>query len=470
MHPPYNTGNEGWVYNDNVKAPVIKEWLGKTVGKEGEDLTRHDKWLCMMMPRLKLLKELLTEDGVIFLSIDDNEQANLKLLMDEVFGEQNFIGNFIKQSKVGGGSDSKYIVQEHEYAICFAKNISILPDFFTNHEDEYLKRYKEEDLIGKYFWDTFARPGLSSPINYDITAPDGSIINGDWIRSKTRFEKDLQDEEIRFVQKKDKSWSIQFKQRLNQDGKKPRSMTMNFGGTIEGKNDVKEIFNDEKIFNYPKSVAYIKQLISVATNPGDIILDSFAGSGTTAQAVLELNKEDGGNRKFILVEMEEYANTITAERVRRVIKGVPNSKKEYLKAGLGGDFSYFQLGSAIEMEGLLEGNNLPSWIEMARYLYYTSTGEQWDESSIKGIDPTKSNTPIKIGSSNHYEVYMMYQPDIAWLKNNALTLDMVRAMKTPTDTKRNLIFGPSKYIDDDNLRLYKTLFQLLPYEIYKMDR
>jgi adenine-specific DNA-methyltransferase len=167
--------------------------------------------------------------------------------------------------------------------------------------------------------------------------------------------------------------------------------------------------------------------------------------------------------------MEEYANTITAERVRRVIKGVPNSKKEYLRAGLGGDFSYFQLGSAIEMEGLLEGNNLPSWIEMARYLFYTSTGEQWDESFVKNIDQSQ-NTPIKIGSSNHYEVYMMYQPDIAWLKNNALTLDMVRAMKTPTDTKRNLIFGPSKYIDDDNLRLYKTLFQLLPYEIYKLEK
>lgn len=320
IDPPYNTGNTTWVYNDNMDSPIIKKWLKNTVN--AEDLSRSDKWLCMMYPRLKLLRELLKDDGVIFISIDDAEVAHLRMICDEIFGKDNFVGKFIKQSKVGGGSDSKHIVKEHEYLLIYSKNINNLDELFMDFDENYLKRYKDKDEKGYFFWDTFARPGLKNPIKYKIPTPNGDFIDGEWIRSEKRFYEDYKNGEIKIFQKNDNSWGVHFKQYLNIQGKKPRSLTTDFGGTIEGKNQIKEIFNDDKIFPYPKASSFIKQLIHIfSTSKNDIILDSFAGSGTTAHAVLEQNKQDGGNRKFILIETMDYAKDITAERVKRVVQG-----------------------------------------------------------------------------------------------------------------------------------------------------
>ncbi len=198
------------------------------------------------------------------------------------------------------------------------------------------------------------------------------------------------------------------------------------------------------------------------TNDNDIILDSFAGSGTTAHAVLELNKEDGGNRKFILVEQEDYANTITAERVRRVIKGVKTAKSENLNNGTGGTFSYFQLGDSIEMESILTGKSLPSYEELARYLFYTATGQEFHEKKI-------NRKTHFIGETEHYELYMLYEPNIDWLKQNALTLDGVRSMPKHTG-KQRLVFAPAKYVDDYTLLEYRIDFCQLPYEIYRIQK
>ena len=305
IDPPYNTGNDSFGYNDNFN---------------------HSTWLTFMKNRLEAARKLLRDDGVIFISCDDNEQAYLKVLMDEVFNRENFIANLIKQSKVGGGSDTKHIVKEHEYIICYAKNIEQLPEMFTKHEEQYLNRYKEKDKNGRFFWDTFARPGLKNPITYIVKAPDGTMIKGDWIRSKKRFEDDLKNGEVRFIKLSSGKWSIQFKQRLNEAGKKPRSLAINIGGTIEGKKDIKELFGDDRIFLYPKSVAMIKFLLKIVDDRNAMILDFFVGSGTTAQAVLELNKEDGGNRKFILCEQMEYVEKITVERIKKVIKNLAKDK------------------------------------------------------------------------------------------------------------------------------------------------
>jgi adenine-specific DNA-methyltransferase len=313
IDPPYNTGND-FIYKDDFKK--LKEESDKEEGEldeNGERLIKnqrssarfHSNWLNMMYPRLKVAKDLLSDDGVIFISIDDNEVANLRKICDEIFGEENFVGVFIRQSKIGGGSDSKYIVKEHDYILVYCKDILYLDEMFIEHDEEYLKRYKEKDEFGRYFWDTFARPGLKNPINYDIMAPDGTIINGDWIRSKERFEKDLKNGEIRFVKKDDGSWSIQFKQRLNEKGKKPRSLTTNFGGTVEGKQDISELFNSDKIFPYPKSVKFVLNLIKFINDREMVILDFFSGSATTAHAVMQLNAEDGGKRKFIMVQLPE---------------------------------------------------------------------------------------------------------------------------------------------------------------------
>src|SRR5690606_27800104 len=203
--------------------------------------------------------------------------------------------------------------------------------------------------------------------------------------------------------------------------KKPRSIWFDKDVNTEaGGKLLKQIFRDSK-FPYPKPVGLIKKILQIATELDSIVLDSFAGSGTTAHALLELNKEDGGNRKFILVEQEDYANTITAERVRRVIKGVKTAKNDLLKKGTGGSFSYFELGDTIEMESLLRGKNLPSYTEFARYLFYTATGEEFNEKAIN------EKTGF-IGESKNYEVYLFYKAELDWLKKNALTLELCKSL------------------------------------------
>ncbi|WRF26100.1 site-specific DNA-methyltransferase [Helicobacter pylori] len=365
IDPPYNTGNDDFIYTDNFRQDYQK--ILREVGlmeidengeeKESESLKffknnqgskTHSGWLSFMLPRLKLACDLLKEDGVIFISIDDNECANLKILCDEIFGEDNFVGDFIKQSKVGGGSDSKFIVKEHEYCLVYAKNINLTNEMFLKHDDDYLKRYKEIDDKGRFFWDTFSRRGLTNPIIYEIKAPDGTLIKDGWIRAEETFKKNYQDGEVRIIKIKDK-WSVQFKQYLNLNGRKPRSMTTDFGGSIEGKNDIINLFNSDKIFSYPKSIKFISTLLKIATNENDIILDFFAGSGTTAHAVMELNAEDKGNREFILVQIDEeikedksaydfcknvlksakpIISDITIERVKRAAQKIIGSSKD----------------------------------------------------------------------------------------------------------------------------------------------
>ncbi|WP_033735797.1 site-specific DNA-methyltransferase [Helicobacter pylori] len=365
IDPPYNTQSDEFIYPDNFRKDyqkILREvGLMETDenGKETESESlkffkniqgsrSHSGWLSFMLPRLKLARDLLKEDGVIFISIDDNECANLKILCDEIFGEDNFVGDFIKQSKVGGGSDSKFIVKEHEYCLVYAKNINLTNEMFLKHDDDYLKRYKEIDDKGRFFWDTFSRRGLTNPIIYEIKAPDGTLIKDGWIRSEETFKKNYQDGEVRIIKIKDK-WSVQFKQYLNLNGRKPRSMTTDFGGSIEGKNDIINLFNSDKIFSYPKSIKFISTLLKIATNEGDIILDFFAGSGTTAHAVMALNAEDKGNREFILVQIDEeikedksaydfcknvlkstrpVISDITIERVKRAAQKIIESSKD----------------------------------------------------------------------------------------------------------------------------------------------
>lgn len=245
--------------------------------------------------------------------------------------------------------------------------------------------------------------------------------------------------------------------------KKPRTILdkrYSIGQTGEGTNYLKDIFNGERVFPNPKSVSLIKFLLNLGTdtNQKHIILDSFAGSGTTAHAVLDLNKEDAGNRKFILVEMEDYANEITAERVRRVINGVPESK--HFKEGTGGTFSYFELGDPIEMESILHGDKLPTYKEFAKYLFYTATGEEFDPSQI---DESKNF----IGESKDYEVYLFYKPDMDYLKSTALTLEIAKSIGAYNGKKR-LVFAPAKFVDNHTLLELRIEFSQLPFEIYKL--
>jgi adenine-specific DNA-methyltransferase len=472
IDPPYNTGNENWVYNDNVNSPMINEWLGKVVDKE--DLTRHDKWLCMMMPRLKLLRELLSEDGVIFISIDDNEQHALRLLLDEVFESENFVANIIWQKKYSISNDDDGIAPMHDFILAYSKSSSFVRNFLPRTEESN-KRYTNTDNDPRGPWASAEyvsskskeeRPTLWYPIIHPKTKkqvwPNASAV---WRYSKEKHETIAKENRLYWGPTQEYKLP-RLKRFLSeiQNGLVPNTWWTfeQVGHNDEAKKEVSEIFEDKKAFPTPKPIRLLKRILQLATDEESIILDSFSGSGTTAHAVLELNKEDGGNRKFILIEQEDYADKITAERVRRVVKGVKSAKDELLKKGLGGTFSYFQLGDAIEMESLLTGKKLPTYKEFARYLFYTATGEEFD---AKAIDETKNY----IGESKNYQVYLFYKPDLEWLKANALTLEQVKALPKHKGKKR-LVFASTKYVDDYSLSENRVEFSQLPYEIYRLQK
>jgi len=343
IDPPYNKDKD-FVYSDTWGDTITNYLIqtdqlrdeGYTTSKTNSTGRRHTNWLNMIYPRLWLSRNLLKDDGVIIVSIDDDEVHNLRKIMDEIYGEENFVGQFIWQKKKGGGNDSKYIATEHEYIIMYSKNKDKLENLTQNFTEEYAKRYSEKDEIGKYFWDTFKRK--SGKQYYPITCPDGTILEFDenknplsWLRSETRFYKDLKEGEVKFEQNA-KGWSILFKQRMP-NGKTPRSLLLDYGTTSYGSNELLDIFKKE-LFHNPKPSTLIRLLLEIGTNKNDIILDFFAGSGTTAHAVMDLNKEDNGNRKYILVQLPEATDEkseaykagykkisdITKERIKRVIK------------------------------------------------------------------------------------------------------------------------------------------------------
>lgn len=468
IDPPYNTGNENWIYNDNVNSPMIKDWLGKVVDKE--DLTRHDKWLCLMMPRLKLLRELLSENGAIFISIDDIEQHNLRTLLDEVFGTDNFIANIIWQKRTS--PDSRVVLGAgHEFITSYSKNYHLFYETLKKLElsDDQKRQFKnpDNDPLGPWVSSDFTAQGYRPNQMYEIVTPSGKKYSppegGCWKNIESVYKKLAKEGRMWFGN--DGKGMPRRKTYLNErEGSVPWTWWSNkeVGHNQEARKEIIEIFGKSSAFDTPKPVSLIKRILQIATDEDSIILDSFAGSGTTAHAVLELNKEDGGNRKFILVEQEDYANNITAERVRRVIKGVKSAKNENLKKGLGGSFSYFELGNEIEMESILRGKNLPSFKEFARYLFYTATGDEFNEKTIN------EKTGF-IGQSKNYEVYLHYKPDVNWLKKNALTLEAVKALPK-FKNKQRLIFAPAKYVDDYTLLEHRVDYCQLPYEIYRIHK
>jgi adenine-specific DNA-methyltransferase len=301
---------------------------------------------------------------------------------------------------------------------------------------------------------------------YPIKGPGGVQITPrrQWWWSRERAEQALKNDELVFT-KTAGGYSISYKQYLMDEegekrGAKPFSILDKIY-TQEGTADLRELFDDQVVLQFPKPVNLIKRFVYLATEPekGDVVLDCTAGSGTTGQAVMTLNNEDGGNRRFVLIECEDYADRITAERIRRVIKGVPKAKDEALRKGLGGSFSFIEVGNAMHLESLLKGDKLPSYEDLAGYVFYTATGEEFDERAIK----RKTNF---IGESARYDVYLLYEPDMNYLKNTALTLDMARSLPKGSG-KRRLVFAPTKYLDSIHLEENRIDFCQLPFEIYK---
>ncbi len=486
IDPPYNTGNENWVYNDNVNSPMHAAWLKSVVDKE--DLTRHDKWLCMMWSRLVLLRELLREDGVIFISIDDNEVHHLRALMDEIFGEENFVADITVVNNLKGRSDDKYIATAHEYLLVYRKS-PLFETYGLPIPEEYQDEYTERDENGEFYRlqglrkrgagsKREDRPEMFYPFCYNeamnilaLERSDKSDIkilpklsdgtDGRWRWGKNTSSGRIEELVARKVEGRDEYDVFQKDPMLIGGGLKtikPKSFWLSsLHSTDTGTRIYKQVMGKISFAN-PKSPYLIRDIIQQVTKGDDIILDSFAGSGTTAHAVLALNAEDGGNRKFILVEQEDYADTITAERVRRVMRGVPNAKDEALRKGYGGTFSFFTLGPALDDAAVLSGKEMPSYLDLARYVFFTATGEQLDEAQV-------DEARYYLGESRQYVVYLLYQPNVDFLKNTPLNLSFAQAL--PKSEKPRLVIASHKYLDDDRLREMRIEFCQLPFAIYR---
>ena len=466
IDPPYNTGNEGWKYNDRVNSPMMKEWFGKVVDRE--DLTRHDKWCSMMFPRLTLLRELMRDDGAIFVSIDDNELHRLRYLMDAVFGEDNFVATVIWEKVYSPKSSAKFFSENHDYVVCYANNKENFRRTLLPRTPEADARYSNPDNDPRGPWkasDLSARNPYRSG-TYSITCPGGRVISGPppgrfWSFSESNFLRLDADNRIWWGEDRNQTPAIKRFLSEVKEGLVPQTIWpyKEVGHTQKAKKTLLEIFPDDfPDFTTVKPPELISRIIRLSSDRDSIILDSFAGSGTTAHAVLALNKEDGGNRRFVLIECEDYVDTITAERVRRVIKGVPKSKDATLREGLGGTFSYFKLGKPMRKEAMLHPNQLPTYERLAAYVFFTATREEFDPSQV-------DRDRWFIGRSRHHDVFLIYTDDFEELKDLALTAKMARSL-SPNERPK-LVFAPTKYVDRETLHQNGITFHQLPFEIYE---
>ena len=494
IDPPYNTGSQAWVYNDRVNSPLMQEWLAQNSPVDGEDLERHDKWLCMMWPRLHLLRELLSDDGVIFVSIDDHEQHHLRMMMDEVFGAETFIACLAAVLNLKGSRDNRGFTTTHESVLVYEKvaRSAILHEVPLRDDDtdDWLQDdvgwYKKGANL-KYSGENAPRekrPNLFYPIyvhedgtvgvepKSDTSVELWPIADGNkevtwrWGRDTVAANPN----EILAV-RSGIGWTLHKKQRPPVGvvpSKKPKSTfySPKYSATT-ATTVVKEIFDNTRTFDYPKSPHFLADLISIAgVGTDDIILDSFAGSGTTAHAILALNKEDDGNRKFILIECEDYADTITAERVRRVINGVPNARDALLRGGLGGSFTYGTLGKPIEIEEMLTGETLPSYESLAACLLSTASGISVGANALE-----QKNGDGLFHSGDGIDYYLLYKPDLEYLRSNEAMLNLERAKRIHKVNRQSggkaIVYAPGKYIGQRELTGMGITFCQLPHALHE---
>lgn len=488
IDPPYNTGNEGWVYNDAVNDPVIKRWLGEVVGKEGEDLSRHDKWLCMMYPRLRLLQRLLSDDGAIFISIGEDEHASLKLICDEIFGIGNYITDFSRQMK-SGGAKGHFYTPSVDYVLAYAKNISLLPYFRTVLTQKQIDVfYKFVETTGpmkgeKYGEERLFKSSLEARANqrYYIKCPDGSfaIPPGETLPSKleegltvrpVKSDKVWKWTYLTYKREKEKGnivfkkttksglvdehgyqskWNIYNKVWLKEQQEKgvvPSNLILGF----ENRQSAAELKQLQIKFDYAKPIHLLEYLFQLARLDSGIVLDSFAGSGTTAQAVLNMNMSDGGNRKFILIEMGDYADSITAERVKRVIHGYGEGKKAV--SGTGGDFSFYELGAPLMKDGFL--NEDASEKAIRDYVYFMDTRENRTQE--------KADEPYFLGTHQGVAYYFYYKKGEA----TVLSYDFLATVKTEAESY--VMYADSCLLSAEELSKYHITFKKIPRDIARL--
>jgi len=536
IDPPYNTGNEGWGYNDNVNSPMMQEWLkSNPIGID--DGLRHDKWCAMMWPRLRLLHELLGEAGSLWVTLDDNEIHRARSMLDSIFGEQNFIATCIWHKNYSPKPSAQFFSEDHDYLLIYAKDKSIWRPNLLERTEDMNARYANPDDDHRGDW----KPGDLSARNYysegtyPITCPSGRLISGPpggnyWRVKESKFKEMDKDGRIWWGEDGNNIPSIKRFLKEVKSGRVPQTLWEydEVGHTQDAKKELLSILdfaNSEDVFVTPKPTALLARILDLATTEHSIVLDSFAGSGTTGHAVLAANKRDGGDRKFILVECEDYADTITAERMRRVINGYAfqgKQREELLKQsltftdlkkadkllehissienleshrfdtiekkvkdgiltvegvknvtgqaeGLGGQFTFCTLGEAIDLDRMLTGESLPSFDQLGALLFHMATNEAIDPNMVSVQDGHGY-----LGESASFHVWLIYKPELTFLtsRDAALTMAKAKALAEAKPGKRHLVFAPAKFVsqkllDDAHVPVE---FAPLPWALYRAER
>ena len=504
IDPPYNTGaspeNGGWIYYDNVNDPHIRKWLGKIVGAESDDLSRHDKWLCMMYPRLVLLQRLLSEDGVILISIDDNEQVNLKLICDEIFGPTNFIATFIWRG--GRRNLAKYVSSSHEYMLCYCKNLheiatkniswkeqkkglkaiykkvdecieksngnyelasKLLKQWYRTLSDDDDSKANEHynciDEKGVYFPSDISRGGGGGPKWKVINPNTGHVVqtpSRGW--SYAKYEDLIADINAGVVH-------------FNGDGVpcKKRYLKENEGQVLEtvfyrdrrGSSKRLRVLMQGDVFPFPKDEEILSHFFQIFTDKNSIILDSFAGSGTTAHAVLNLNKQDGGHRKFILCEMCDYAENITAERVRRVMKGygAGNNAVE----GTGGSFDFYELGETIFDPATGNLNDEADTEQIRRYLWFSETNVPYPTTDGDAMNRISTH-PYYLGTHQHNNYYFYYIKG----EETCLDWDFLNTFTEQDRAEMYIIYADRCVLTEEEMLKLNIRFKKIPRDIKRV--
>jgi len=530
IDPPYNTGNEGWCYNDNVRSPLMKEWLKKSANPvDKDDLERHDKWLCMMWPRVNLLRELLSESGSLWVTLNDIEVHRFRMILDEIFGEENLVTQLVWQKRTSRENRATFS-SSHDHLLLYSKSSPEYWKSVRNLLPPGENGYSNPDGDPKGPWASvpFSAQGYRDNQMYEIETPTGKVVRPPrgrcWGATLPEFERLKSEGRVYFPKGGDGLPRIK---QYQGEGKGLVPFTLwpasEVGDNEDSKKQILEIFSDSKelSFDTPKPVALVERVLKTASGKDALVLDSFAGSGTTAHAVLKANQNDEGARRFILVECEDYADTLTAERIRRVIKGYPYTgtqreelhrenitwstfekkqgkvlehiasienlhghaydkikkqikdgvltvtgerKVEKTAPGLGGSFTYCTLGDPIDIESLLTGKGLPSFEALARYVFYTATGQ-----SLEKVG--KPATDGLIGETDLFRVHLFYQPEKEWLRSNgaALNAERVAAIeKSNKSGKRAIVFAVAKFMSQKELTARRIEFCQLPYAVHRI--
>lgn len=532
IDPPYNTGKD-WSYNDNVNSPMIREWLsGNPVGLD--DGLRHEKWASMMWPRLRLLHELLADEGSLWITLDDNEVHHARCILDEIFGEDSFIGQIAWQKRTSRENRavlSPSVDHMLVYSKCLKDTWKLRRNRLNSEEANLVN--PDNDPRGPYVSAPFSAQGFRKDQVYEIVTPTGKPLKPPrgrcWAATEPEFKRYLAEERVYWPRRGDGRPRIKMFPE-HQKGLVPDTLWLasEVGDTEDSKKLLLEIFSDQEVdFHAPKPVKLIERVIEIATRDGELILDSFAGTGTTAHAVLSFNQRTNGSRRFVMVEGEDYADALTAERVRRVIRGYSfrgvqraellrepltwtklrqaNSLLERVQGietldgprfdrvtkkvtdgvltvvgetevdertdGLGGEFAFYTLGEPIDMEALLTGVDLPEIPAIAALLFHTATAEPFDPDHLRA-SPDVGEGVFRLGASGGRNFWLIYQPNLEWLKSNeaALTLARARAMASAAEGD-HVVFAPAKFVSRELLAAerLKVEFAPLPFALYRVE-